>query len=286
MYVGHCSSVGDFNAHFNFVDTSYPNIDIGVKLFNFLECNNLYQLVDEPTRITRSGESILDLIISDSPGFFISSGTLSPPANCDHNVVYATLNCRRYKPRSFSRKVWNFNNIDIQGVNSALSNANWDSLFCATYTDIDVLYDSFFTLFLGIVESFIPCKNVTVRPRDKPWMMNEICRAICKHDRLLKAYCRSKSNDTWERYRVQRNSVVSLIRAAKISYDAKINQALCDPLISAKRWWGIVKSMYGNKFYSAVPVISEDGILVSDPKKKADLFNKYFASQASVPNSR
>ena len=53
-----------------------------------------------------------------------------------------------------------------------------------------------------------------------------------------------------------------------MSYDAKINQALCDPLISAKRLWGIVKSMYGNKYYLAVPAISEDGILVSDPKKK------------------
>lgn len=51
---------------------------------DFFESNNLYQLVDNPTRITRSGESILDLIISDSPGFFVSSGTLSPPANCDH----------------------------------------------------------------------------------------------------------------------------------------------------------------------------------------------------------
>ena len=29
-----------------------------------------------------------------------------------------------------------------------------------------------------------------------------------------------------------------------------------------------MKSMYGNKYYSAVPAISEDGILVSDPKKK------------------
>ena len=57
-----------------------------------LESNNLYQLVDNPTRITRSGESILDLIISDSPGFFVSSGTLSPPANCDHCIIYANFN--------------------------------------------------------------------------------------------------------------------------------------------------------------------------------------------------
>ena len=59
--------LGDFNAHFNYDDTSSPNSDIGIRVFNFLESNNLYQLVDNPTRITQTGDSI-DLIISDSPG--------------------------------------------------------------------------------------------------------------------------------------------------------------------------------------------------------------------------
>ena len=62
--------------------------DAGLKLFHFLECNNLTQLVKEPTRITESVESILDLIISDSPGLFVSTGSLSPPSNCDHNIVF------------------------------------------------------------------------------------------------------------------------------------------------------------------------------------------------------
>jgi exonuclease III len=50
--------LGDFNAHYNFFDTTTPNSDMGVKLFNFLECNNISQLIDEPTRITLSGEKI------------------------------------------------------------------------------------------------------------------------------------------------------------------------------------------------------------------------------------
>ena len=48
-----------------------PNTDAGLKLFHFLECNNLVQLVKKPTRITESVESILDLIISDSPDLFV-----------------------------------------------------------------------------------------------------------------------------------------------------------------------------------------------------------------------
>ena len=89
--------LGDFNAHFNYGETLSPNTDIGIRVFNFLESNNLYQLVDNPTQIIQTGESILDLIISDSPGFFVSSGTLSPPANCDYCIIYANLNCQKHK---------------------------------------------------------------------------------------------------------------------------------------------------------------------------------------------
>ena len=91
--------LGDFNAHFNYGDTSSPNTDTGIRVFNFLESNNLHQLVDNPPRITRSGESILDLIISDLPGFFVSSCTLSPPANFYHCIIYANLNCCKQKPK-------------------------------------------------------------------------------------------------------------------------------------------------------------------------------------------
>ena len=283
---GHCFSavvlLGDFNAHYNFGDTSTPNTDIRNKLFNFLECNSLYQLVDEPTRITPTGESILDLIISDSPGFFISSGSLSPPANCDHNIVYATLNCRKYKPRSFPRKVWNFKNIDSSALNNALLNANWDEIFGDTSCDIDTLYENVFSLFVSIVESFIPRRNV-IRPSDKPWMSNEIRRAIRKRDRLLRVYSRVKLDCAWERYRVQRNTVVSLIRLTKMNYNSKINQALSDPLISAKRWWGIVKSMYGNKYCSSIPAISEGD---SSGKMRVDRQNHFNPYSPPVKNPK
>ena len=80
----------------------------------FLECNNLYQIIDEPTRITASRESILDLIISDSPG------TLSPPANCDHNLIFATLSFPVNKKRSYRRRIWKFNGVNEDALNNAL----------------------------------------------------------------------------------------------------------------------------------------------------------------------
>ena len=140
--------LGDFNGHFYYGDTSSPNTDIDIRVFNFLESNNLYQLVDNPTQITRSEKSILDLIISDSPGFFVPSGTLSQPANNDHYITYANLNCRKEKPTSFTREIWNFNDIDLDGLNGTLSNADWNDVFDAALFDIDVIYHRFFFYFV------------------------------------------------------------------------------------------------------------------------------------------
>ena len=89
-----------------------------------------------------------------------------------------------------------------------------------------------------------------IRPRDKPWLTGQIRKAVQKRDRLLKTYSKYKSPTSWDRYSVQRNLVVSLVRKAKINYNTKTNQALSDPAISSKKWWRIVKSMHGNKWPS------------------------------------
>jgi hypothetical protein len=62
--------LGDFNAHYNFKETLTSNTDVGVILYNFFECNNLSQLIEEPTRISLHGETIPDLIVTDSWVFY------------------------------------------------------------------------------------------------------------------------------------------------------------------------------------------------------------------------
>ena len=116
-------------------------------------------------------------------------------------------------------------------------------------------------------------------------MTNSIRSFIRKLDHLLKAFSRVKTAANWKRYRTHRNLVVAKICSAKVTYDAKINQVLSDPSTSAKKWWGIVQSTYGNNHYSVIPTISYGGNLISDPKDKADVFNRYFTGQASIPGS-
>ena len=68
-----------------------------------------------------------------------------------------------------------------------------------------------------------------------------------KRDKLLRKFRASNSQMDWINYEAQRNLTVSIIRKEKVLYFAKLNSTLSDFNINAKKWWGVVKSLYGAK---------------------------------------
>ena len=272
--------LGDFNAHY---DTAYPSLSsvVGTRFYSWMACNNLFQVINEPTRITSEGATLLDLIITNSPGYFVNSGTLSPPSNCDHLLIYARMNVSFVKLKSYTRHVWDLSRMDENVLQEALSNVNWNDIFL-NIDDIDHLYAEWFKCFYQVLLKHVPHRTVTIRPRDKPWVNSEIRRAIRKRNRLLKYYCRHKSPEAWEIYRRQRNFTTTLIRKRKLIYYDTLNAKLQNPKIGPKKWWSIVKSLYGSKIQCSTPTLIENNCLVSDAKEKAALFNDYFVTQSRV----
>ena len=226
--------IGDFNAH---VDTPF-----GICFSQWLDCNNLFQIINEPTRITHSSSSILDLIITNAPGLFVQSGTDSPPSNCDHNYIFGKMLVLHHKVKAFKRFVWNFNNYDNDGLLRELKDIDWQMNESADGS-IDEIYNNWLNTFNEVIIKFIPRLSITVHPSDKKWMNSQIRLAIRKRNRLLKKYSKRKSDDLWQRYKQQRNLTTSLIRQAKNAYNEKLNRDLSDPSICKKKWWTLVKSL-------------------------------------------
>ena len=279
----HVLLIGDFNAHYD-IENPVVGSDFGVTLYRWMECNNLYQIINEATRVTAHCATLLDLIITNSPGYFVASGTESPPSNCDHSFIFAKMNISLVKPRCYERFIWDLHKVNVGDLVNALNSLHWDDIFI-DIDDVDVLYDRWLSRFRGILEMYVPCRTVVVRPRDKPWMNSEIRRAVRKRNRLLKIFCQNKVPENWEVYRLQRNFTTSLIRRRKKSYYSNLNNKLPDPLMGAKKWWGLIKQFYGNTIQTTVPSLLEGDCLVTDSKDKATLLNDYFSSQSILPNS-
>ena len=98
-----------------------------------MACNNLFQVINEPTQITSEGATLLDLIITNSPGYFVNAGTLSPLSNCDHLLIYARMNVSFVKLKSYTRHVWDLSRMD----ENVLTNVNWNDIFL-NIDDIDI----------------------------------------------------------------------------------------------------------------------------------------------------
>jgi hypothetical protein len=153
--------VGDFNADPGYETAAY---DI---LTEFMSTNNLYQHVKEPTRVTDTTASILDLIITNHPRLALNVGVGAPVHENDHRTVYGTLNLKTIKRQTFTRDMWNFKTADFERFREELSNTDWSE--CFETDSIDDICNKWTDIFLKISERVVTKKKVKVRPTDKTW---------------------------------------------------------------------------------------------------------------------
>ena len=65
----------------------------GVALDEFIESNNLTQLIDQPTHIINESRSCIDLIITDQPNILVDYGVHpSLYKTCHHEITYGKIN--------------------------------------------------------------------------------------------------------------------------------------------------------------------------------------------------
>ena len=99
------------------------------------------------------------------------------------------MNISFSKQKCYKRLIWNFNNVNESELHSGKSHLESQ----IDFEDINIVCKNWFDCFRGTVESYIPNKTITIRPRNKPWMNTTVRRAIRKRNRLLKIYCRVMS---------------------------------------------------------------------------------------------
>jgi hypothetical protein len=66
------------------------NSQVGDKLYEISVKHSLTQVIHEPTRITLTSKSCLDLLFCNSPGM-LSSQVISPISGSDHSTIYAQI---------------------------------------------------------------------------------------------------------------------------------------------------------------------------------------------------
>ena len=107
--------VGNFNDKCMTWDGDHSESEMDYKFYNYNNDTNFFQLVEEPTRVSENGTaSLLDLILTDSPGYMDLIGTLPPLSDLDHSVIYGFITFVDYRPAKIKREVWYYNRADFE----------------------------------------------------------------------------------------------------------------------------------------------------------------------------
>ena len=171
---------GDLNIDMS--DLTKPN----TKLFHdFLASHSLTQPISQPTRISESSSSLIDLIIT-TPDVPISSSLILDCAITDHLPILLDLALPVLKSAPSSTKRRSFKHFSEADFVEDLWTVPWCIIDLFDYVDDKV--SAFNTLFQEILEVHAPIKSVRVKKNPAPWISKSIRDEMDKRNRLLKLH--------------------------------------------------------------------------------------------------
>ena len=253
--------IGDFNIDFICANTSLYH-----KLLSVMSSFNLTQIVTEPTRITSNSATLIDLIFVATPTLVKSCLTIPPLSNSDHNglQLLVTIKSPKRSEKPTPRKIWKYALANFDSITSRLENTDWDKIFL---DDVDTCWNNWKNYFLSVMDKFIPHSMVSHDER-LPWINYTVLKAIRKRKTLFRLYKRTGNQFDHDKYKHQRNTVVSLLRLRKEKFFKNLNPS------NAKDFWKAVKKL--NSKSITIPTLSNNGQSVCTSQGKAKLINDFF----------
>ena len=259
----------------------HAHCTLRVKFRDLIENNIMFQLIKDPTYIAANYQSLLDLIITDSPGYILDSGVGNPIGDPCHCYIYCKLHIAYPKDSKFKKSIWHYKNANFPDLNTALLNCPWDVL--DIFDDVDDMTDYFIKLYLETCKQFVPNRNITICPTDKPWMTSAIKAKLRERNKWHRRLKMSGCDHHLELFRLKRAEANEAINQAKARHYESIKEKLSDPNIGNKEYWKLLKLLYGSKIDSGIPSIIDGENVYATSKAKAELFNNHFVEKSTLP---
>lgn len=268
--------LGDFNTDFLNAPSQH--------LLQIMNRYQLTQLINEPTRITETSKTCLDLVITQSPNIVMSTEIL--PAICsDHSVPCAIVKNSVVKSKAFRRTIFNYRKLDAEKFRNLLSEVDWDDIIYNK--TVDESAEIFSEILIEKAKMCMPTKTVTVHPNDVPWMTDEIRLLIEERKEIHRLAKRSDKPEDWLQFRHFRNYVTSREKQRIAEYYMELENKVSDSTqFGHKEWWKLVKLFLKKKGVDSnkIPPILSDGVVFHTSQGKANVFNDFFITQSTLEN--
>ena len=148
------------------------NYHISSILTNTFDIYGLSQMISEPTRITSTSRTLIDLCITNSSEKIVNSGVVHLGIS-DHSLVFMTIKIRYERVGTRCT----IESRDYKSVNSDkflndLVQLSWDLI--SLEPNPTAMWDAWKTLFMEIIDKHAPLKTKRISKKHSPWITYDL----------------------------------------------------------------------------------------------------------------
>ena len=262
--------MGDLNCNFGSTVMDHNS----TILTSITDLYGLQQLISEPTRITKSSSTLIDLIFTNSPDKIVCSG-VSHISISDHSLIYAfrKLSTGLFTKGHSTVTYRKFKNFDSASFRNDIWLQNWDEI--RAHDNPNDMWHVWKNIFNSVVERHAPLCTKRIRASKSPWITPYLKQRM--HDRDILKIKAFSSNDPadWHAFKRTRNIVNTEIKHAKEMY---YTSAFHENKSNSKKTWNIINELTSRKQHSShVKEIELNGCSISGSQKLSEAFNDHFA---------
>ena len=288
-------NMGNQYCHFNSLNIK-PIDEQGCQIF---EDNQYSNIIDRPTRYSNHSVSLIDLFFVDRIDKVSAACVHTNIA--DHCGISASFQLKSRRPIKKDIVKYEFNQIPRE---------NWTNLkkYLDEFCDPENLSSDQHCVALSEhlisgIEKFVPKVIFKQKNINIPWSSIQIRRLLRKKNKSYKCY-RAVANQykilrpddsNYISMKIRVSQKFSLFknasaayknesRRAKNSYFNSLKSVWSNPDIPARKKFSLLQKLTNSTKNNVIPPLFEDGNIVSDPLKQAEIFNQYFTGKSNVRN--
>ena len=268
---------GDFN-----INLLNCEIDSNVTQFlNTLFQHNVIPLINKPTRITRTSETLIDNILTNNFHCSkIQSGVIKTDIS-DHFPIFMTEHIQVSESNEQPKTIFqrNINEKSISEFRNLLQN-NTDWEIIKKCEDANSAYNLFIRFFSTHYNKEFPKiqKQIKSKTLQSTWMTQGLLKSSKRKQRLYERFLKHKSFENEKEYKKYKKCFENTKKKSKINHYSNLLKTNTG---NAKKTWDIIKEVTGKKkIKESFPnrIVNEKGTEVHEMKDIAEQFNEFYVT--------
>ncbi len=181
--------MGDFN-----IDLKHPNKAESRAELSLCRSFMMKQLIQEPTRITSTSETLIDHVIINREDLYYQSGVLDVSPS-DHSLIYVIR--KKAKIENNITYIWarSYRKYNWASFRRQIESTCWQEVLTAETVDeaVEIFYD----IFLKIIDQHAPYKWIKIKEKTAEWITNEFLSLIDTRNFRMKKYRKCRTDLNW-----------------------------------------------------------------------------------------